>query len=162
MKNKFFKPDYVFKKIYDLDFDILKGIKTLFIDIDNTLTPYYQELADEKTKKFINKLNELNIKIILVSNNNKNRVKRFAESLDLEFNYLSMKPLPFTFLKLIKKYKLNKNETMAIGDQILTDVLAANLTGIYSCYVYPIIDKDSFMTSINRKIENIIRRIYKI
>ena len=160
---KLFEPDKILDKYQDLDIAELKemGIKYIFMDIDNTLAPYYEAVADDNAKEFIAKLLNADLKIILVSNNKEYRVKTFAESIPLPYHYFSLKPLPFTYNKLVKQHKLSKNEVLCMGDQLLTDVLGARLAGLRVYYTKPLVDKDSFSTKINRKIERIIMRNYQ-
>lgn len=157
-------PKMVVDKIENIDLKFLKnsGITTLFLDIDNTLVPYYEDRPNQHCLDVISNFIANGFKIILVSNNNKERVSKFAEALDFDYYYFSLKPLPFTYRKILKKHQLNVWEVAAIGDQILTDIIGANHLNIFTIYVEPIVQKDSLHTAINRRIENIIRKRYKI
>ena len=48
-----------------------------------------------------------------------------------------------------------------IGDQVITDILGANCLHIYTILVDPI-DKDLKVTSLNRKLEEIINKKNKL
>ena len=42
---------------------------------------------------------------------------------------------------------------ISLGDQMLTDLIGANLAGLYTVYTKQLVEKDSITTKINRKIE---------
>ena len=65
-----------------------------------------------------------------------------------------MKPLPFCFKKIAKKYNIKKESMCMIGDQLITDILGANRFGIYTVLVDPLGEKDLKITTFNRFIEN--------
>ena len=53
---------------------------------------------------------------------------------------------------------MDKNQVVMIGDQIMTDIRAANRAGVRSILVRPVIETDSWKTQFNRFME---RRIMK-
>ena len=67
---------------------------------------------------------------------------------------LACKPLTFNVSRIMNKYKMNKDNTVIIGDQIYTDVLCADKLGIKSILVDPIDIYESFITMFNRGREN--------
>ncbi len=48
---------------------------------------------------------------------------------------------------------LKKEETVIIGDQLLTDILGGNRLGLHTILVVPVASSDGFFTQFNRKIE---------
>lgn len=153
-----FKPNEILKKYSDFDMEkhFEEGFNTILLDVDNTITPYFVKIPGEEGKAFVKKLKDTGFKVIVFSNNTDKRVKEVANALDAEYYCWAFKPLPFKFIKAIKEKKLDKKRIICMGDQLLTDVLGANLVGIYSIYVKPISNKDSFTTAINRRIERFI------
>lgn len=153
-----FKPKEILEsyKAFDIKKYRDKGFDTILLDVDNTITPYFVKIPDEEGKTFVKNLKEAGFNVFVFSNNTDARVKEVAKALNTDYYCWAFKPLPFKFLKVIKERKLNKQKIICMGDQLLTDVLGANLVGIYSIYVKPISKKDSFTTSINRKIERFI------
>ena len=69
-----------------------------------------------------------------------------------------MKPLSFGIDRARKKLNLTKDEVVMVGDQLLTDVAAANQAGIRSILVRPLLNTDKWDTRINRFFE---RRVWK-
>lgn len=153
-----FKPLVIIQNYQDFDYKLYKsqGFNTLFLDIDNTIVPYYQKEADEKALSFINTLKNNGFNIIVFSNNHKNRVQTFSKSINCKCYWDGYKPLPFVYNKIIKENDLDKNKIICLGDQLLTDTLGANLSGLKCVYVKPIVNKDLLSTVINRKIERLI------
>ena len=148
-------PDMYYKSILDIDYNLLKdkGIKCLIFDLDNTLTTIDKK---EFSKEYKQKLNELSksFKLIIVSNNFSRKIKLLCNSINISFISFAMKPLPFAYKKVIKRWNCKKNEICMIGDQLLTDIQGANKFGILSILVDPVGKDDIKYTGINRFIEN--------
>ena len=158
-----FKPKQILNRFNELDIKQLKdrGFKTVFIDIDNTITyPGSGDFNDE-AKKFVEDIKKEGLLPVIFSNNTKQRVESFVNGYDVEWHYLVMKPLPFAFIKYAKKYNCNTSECVVIGDQLMTDILGANLSGCYGVYSKQLFEKDTPLTKINRFFERIIWRIIK-
>lgn len=101
------------------------------------------------------------IKLCILSNtNNKSKVENVARYLEIPYIYFAMKPLKFGFKKGVNKLKLPNKNIGVIGDQLLTDVLGANRTGMYSILVKPINEKDILITRIKRPFEKKIMDKY--
>ncbi|MBO7676477.1 MAG: hypothetical protein J6S49_03075 [Erysipelotrichaceae bacterium] len=49
-------------------------------------------------------------------------------------------------------------KTIVLGDQLVTDILGANLSGCYGIYCKQLQEKDSTITKFNRMIEKFIWR----
>ena len=155
---KLFKPSFYFKKVNDIDPQFLKElkIKTILLDVDNTLTPPDSNILFDGVKDFLENLKNENFKIFIVSNNSEKRVASFAKIVNLPYIFHAHKPLPFK----IKKYLKCKNqEVIVIGDQILTDVLMANLAFFKSILVEPQSeDPDRLSFKVKRSFEKYLMR----
>ena len=79
MRYKKFYPYSYVKNIYDIDYSKLKekGVKCLIFDLDNTIALIDQHLVEDKTIKLFSKL-ERDFKLVIISNNVKNRVSDYA------------------------------------------------------------------------------------
>lgn len=154
-KNMIFKPVYVFDKITDVTPEFLhnKQIKGVILDLDNTLTTHNNPTVPEKSLEWVNNCRKNNIKLIILSNNHAPRVEPFAEKLGVEFVCEGKKPLSLGYKKALEKLKLDKKSTAAIGDQIFTDTLGANLFGVKSIFVFPIEPETSLPFKLKRAIE---------
>ena len=135
-----FKIDLAFNRVTDISYEILKSnnIKGILLDIDNTLTTHDNPAPAEGVLEWIDNMKKNNISMYIVSNNHPPRVKPFADMLGLPFIAEGKKPLSKGFREGMKKMGLPKKNLCAIGDQIFTDVMAANLFGVTCIYVKPI------------------------
>ncbi|HLR61097.1 MAG TPA: YqeG family HAD IIIA-type phosphatase [Lentibacillus sp.] len=154
MLNLFLPNEHV-KSIFDISPEALKekGIKGIITDLDNTLVAWDVANATPEITKWFQQMKDHNIKVTIISNNKWERVKIFSEPLDTPFLFSARKPLSQAFKKAAKEMKLQKNEIVVIGDQVLTDVLGGNMAGFYTILVVPIVQTDGKVTRINRKIE---------
>ncbi|OEF99013.1 hypothetical protein BHF71_10300 [Vulcanibacillus modesticaldus] len=155
---KYFAPDLYVKSIYDIDLQALKkqGVTTIITDLDNTLVEADSPDYTPKLIKWLDDLQELGFKVIIVSNNNKTRVAEFAEPLTVPYIHRAKKPTKAAFKKALQILKSSASETVVIGDQLLTDVFGGNRMGLYTILVIPISEKEGLGTKINRSIERII------
>ncbi len=155
-----FSPSYFVSSVLEITPEILKknNIKSIFIDIDDTLTAHGSPSIDKKITDWINLITSSGIKIILVSNNFKKRVQKFADKVSLPFVYFSCKPLPIGFFWALRKTGTQKREAVILGDQLFTDVLGANLYGIRSILVEPRSKSKTLTLKIKRLIEKPIRK----
>ncbi|MBR2578346.1 MAG: YqeG family HAD IIIA-type phosphatase [Erysipelotrichaceae bacterium] len=153
-----FRPDEKLDKYDDFDIEgkIREGFSTILLDVDNTITPHYQKIPDEKGKDFVRKLKAAGFKVIVFSNNIDERVGEVARALDCEYYCWALKPLPFKFSKAMREHKLKREEVICMGDQLLTDILGGNVSGVHTIYVRPIVESDSRITSFNRRIERFV------
>ncbi len=157
---KRFVPDKIYDSVYDIEYDILKekGIKALIFDIDNTLAPYELAEPDEKIKALFKMLFDMDFRLYVLSNNNKERVSLFMKSVDIPYRWRALKPLSFFIRIAMKNMKVKSFETALIGDQIFTDVWGANRLGLYSVLVNPISEKEDKFVAFKRQFE---KRIIK-
>ena len=153
-----FIPDIYVKNIYAIDYKKLKsnGIKCILFDLDNTIVPIDEKEPNKEIKELFAHLDDMNLKVIILSNSKKKRVTPFKEQLNVDSACLSFKPLKHKYKKILKMFGYEISEVAAVGDQILTDVFGANRVGLTSIFVDKLKDEDKFFTRINRKFERII------
>lgn len=151
----FLFPDFYFHSIHNVETSFYQdnGIKGVLFDIDNTLEPYETAVPSDKTKLLFDRLKDANIKLAIISNNHKERVEAFCESLDVFYSYDSAKPSSKKIITAIDKMGLNLSEVVIVGDQLFTDIWAGNNTGIKSIFVDRINNKESFLIKLKRFLE---------
>lgn len=154
-------PDYYYKCLEDIPYNKLyaEGIRLILTDLDNTLISYLEKEPTAALFEWKKQVEELGFEIILVSNSRKDRVKHFAQLLDLPYVKFAKKPLLFGMKKALKlaskPYK--KEEIVEIGDQLLTDVFASKRLGVLTILVKAIDKKTEILpTKINRKLEKFV------
>ena len=150
-----FRPHTIFAKTINITPRFLKeqGITNLLLDVDNTLTTHDNPEPSPGITEWIAEMKANGIGMVIISNNNKERVEPFAAKLGLPFTSMSCKPLPYGYIKGMKILSSNRKNTAMVGDQIFTDVMGANLTGMKCFMVLAILAEDSACFKFKRKIE---------
>ena len=150
------------KNIQDINYNKLKdlGIKCLVFDLDNTIALIDQDLLTKEVELFLKDLKRSFI-IVIISNNVENRVKKYADILECSYVYKACKPFKKGFKQISKKFNLNPNEIAVIGDQLITDIMGANLFKAYPILVDPMAKKDLKISYFNRLLEKQIFKKYK-
>ena len=157
-----FIPDYRFDS-FDLvspDFLLNLGIKGVILDVDNTLEPYEHPDPGEHVLAWLDSLNKVGIKTAIVSNNGRERVERFNKNIKMPVYFKAGKPFKKKVLLAMKDIGSDKTNSVFMGDQILTDVLAAHNAGIPAILVPPINDKRDLFTRFKRLLEKPFLRMY--
>lgn len=150
-----FRPTAALKSVLELTPEILQkmGVEALILDLDNTLTTHNNPHPANGVPEWLDEMHRAGIKLLIVSNNHAPRVEPFAKALKLDFVPEGAKPLPKGYNIAVKKFGLPKEKVCAVGDQIFTDILGANLAGIKSVFVYPIEFESGFFFKIKRFFE---------
>ena len=163
MFRKLLVPDYMFDRYGDVTPEFLSsiGVRALLIDIDNTLAPYEQPDPDDAHRAFFAALSQAGIRAALVSNNDRARVERFNATLGLPAQWKSGKPFGGVMKRYMREWGVGKQETAVLGDQLLTDALAAHGLGLRAIIVPPIRDKRSAFVRFKRYLERPYVRIYR-
>ena len=151
-------PDEYVQTINDIDYNKLysMGKRIILTDLDNTLVSYKVERPTPEIFEWKKMVEEIGFEVIIVSNNNKDRVKLFADELGVPYYAKAMKPLKKGFKRGIKlgSRKYDASEVLEIGDQLLTDVFGSKRMGYYTVLVRAIDHKtEKWTTRFNRKNE---------
>lgn len=160
MKNFF--PNCYFDKKEDIPVEeyYKMGYRGMLFDIDNTLVPH-DEPVDEAAIVFIEKLKNIGFQICLISNNDEERVKTFADPLGVKYVYKAWKPGKKGYLQGMELLHTDLSDTIFVGDQIFTDIWGARRTGIYSILLDPINPKEEIQIILKRIPEKWIKWRYR-
>ncbi|MEW9500506.1 YqeG family HAD IIIA-type phosphatase [Jeotgalibacillus marinus] len=160
---KLFLPNEYVDSIFDISPEKLKnqGIKAIITDLDNTLVEWDRKNATPRLMEWIESMQKNEILVTIVSNNNQLRVAAFSDPIGVPFIYNARKPMGRAFRRAIKDMKVKTEETVVIGDQLLTDVLGGNRNNLYTILVVPVAKTDGFFTRINRMIERRLLKFFK-
>lgn len=163
MFKKLLVPDRMFDRYGDITpADLASiGVRALLIDIDNTLAPYEQPDPDDEHRAWFAAMAEAGIRCALVSNNDRARVERFNATLGLPAYWKSGKPFGRTMKRIMKLWGVTREETAVLGDQLLTDALAAHGLGLRALIVPPIRDKRTVFVRFKRWLEKPYIRAYR-
>ena len=150
------------KSIFEIDIDFFKkyNVKTLLMDLDNTLDSYRLYTPTDRAREFIQKLIDNGITPFIISNNRGKRVSSYANALGIEYLHSSAKPFGFRIKKLIKERNWNVDELMMVGDQMLTDCGMANSANIRMILTDKIVKEDQWTTHFNRLFDRPMRKHY--
>jgi HAD superfamily phosphatase (TIGR01668 family) len=164
--SRFFVPNLICESVFKLPKKYVSGkkIRAIIFDIDNTLVAYDEESPDEKTVAFLKSLEEKGIRIVLVSNNSAERVAKFNEKLGFFCVPDAGKPRK-TALKPALEYLegIKRKRILFVGDQLLTDVLAAKRNRLRAVVAKPIKKKENLFFRLKRRLEQpFIRKYHKI
>ena len=162
IKTYFMPNDYV-QSVFQIDIEKLanSGFKGIITDLDNTLVGWDVKTPTKEIQEWFKKANDLGLTITIVSNNNEKRVSGFSKDLDVDFIFKARKPMGRAFKKAIQHMNIKPEETIIIGDQMLTDVLGGNNNGLYTIMVVPVKKTDGFLTRLNRIIERRLLNYFK-
>ena len=151
------------ENILEVTPEILKenNIKALILDVDNTLIDYNKNLSEEKIQ-WAKNLKGQGVKLYILSNsNNKEKVEKVANTLNIPYVLFARKPFKKGFLAIQKELQLNSEQIGVVGDQIFTDVLGGNRCKMFTILVEPIDKKDLLITAWKRPIEEKIKQKFK-
>lgn len=155
-------PNAYQKSIYEIDYLKLKklGYKNLIFDIDNTLMPVNEIKVTNELKELFKKLKK-DFNICIVSNNNNARVDPVKKALNVLAISESNKPQKEAFEQSLRLLKGKKENTVMIGDQMLTDIVGGNKYGLYTILVEPFQNKYDLKTGTSRILQNMMMKKLK-
>ena len=157
-----FFPDLYIPSVYELPLAELKemGIRGLVFDIDNTIAPFDVAEPDEKLIQFFQSLKKQGFHLLILSNNNKERVHLFSRKLPALAVHKAGKPSIKKLHHALSLLHIAPAEAAIIGDQAFTDMWCGNRGGLYSIMTAPICNRDQLITKVKRGVERQVMRIY--
>ena len=131
-------PAFLTEKLTDLTPEFFKeqGIELLMLDFDNTIVPYTTSEATQEMDAWIKNILISNLKVCVVSNSRKDRVKIFCGHYGMDCITHAKKPFSKGIRQCLEKYQIPASKAALVGDQIFTDTLGGN-----GCGVRPILVK---------------------
>jgi len=158
-------PNKLMKTVFDINISKLEkcNIRNYFFDYDNTLMPWGSNNISEKIKSIFNDLILKKSKIIIVTNGKGDRYKILKSYLPDGVVLLTnmKKPNSSKLEKYINTYNINTQNSVFIGDNLITDIYTANKIGMYTIKVKPITFKEFWGTKIYRIIEIFLYIIFR-
>ena len=155
-------PDIYLRNVKEITIELLKknNIKGLILDVDNTLIDYDKKML-EGLERWCSDLKDNGIKICILSNTSKlEKVKKVAETLNLEYFYFARKPSKAGFKKAQNLLGLEEKNIGVVGDQVFTDVIGGNRCNMFTILTKPIDKRDFWYTRIKRPLEQIVINKY--
>jgi uncharacterized protein len=156
------RPRVILPHIHDITPAFLEGhgLKGLLLDLDNTLIPYgsYDERAD--VSRWASDLVSGGYALYLLSNATRERARIWAARLNLPGVGLAGKPFAREYRRGLTAVGLPAHQVGMVGDQLFTDVLGGNWSGMFTIMVRPISDNALPHTKITRRLERIVLKRY--
>jgi len=133
-------PKIIVPALTDVTEELLRsrGIKLLMLDFDNTIVPYTTSVPTAKMENWLETMVQSDIRLCVVSNSHKDRVKIFCEKYAIPCITHANKPFSEGIRECLERYQMEPTECALVGDQIFTDTLGANCAGVTSVLVRPI------------------------
>ena len=127
-----FLPALITDALTDITPDILeeRGIRLLMLDFDNTIVPYTTSIPEPLMEQWLLDMKQTDIQICVVSNSKKDRVKIFCANYGIPCITHANKPFTRGIRECLAKFDIPASEAAIVGDQIYTDTLGGNLSGI--------------------------------
>ena len=133
-------PDYKFRKLTDISVEFLnkRQIKLLMLDLDNTIGSYDEDFPQDDVIIWIDMIKSKGILPYIVSNSRRdNRVKTFADALEIPYINKARKPSGKALRLVMEELDIPPSRSALVGDQVYTDVMAANNANAASIVVKP-------------------------
>lgn len=133
-------PKYRFRSVLDITpGDLQKmGAKAVGLDIDNTIAPDGTLKFIDGAQEWIDSVRAAGFPVTIVSNGTIFRVGPIAKKFGLPFVSLSMKPYTNGLYRAAKRMQVDITELAMLGDQLFSDVKAANRCGAIAVRIDPI------------------------
>lgn len=137
-----------------------KGVRLVLADLDNTLALYGEAEPSAEVVAWSQALAEAGIQLFLLSNSHKpGRAQHFAQALGIPYQGRAGKPKKTGYLKAMERLGCRPEETVMVGDQIFTDTLGANRTGVVPLLVRPICMAGNLGRYLRYAVETPFRRL---
>ena len=160
-----FKPDTQALRLQNVNLYCMRhiGVKVLLLDADNTISPWDSPSIAPEVIEWVETAKSAGFAVLIASNNSLERVKPLCEQLGIGALPRAGKPLPFRLKKAARALGFEPKACAMIGDQVLTDVIAGNLAGMHTVLLQPIDTTTEYkMTMINRNLEKVVKKLWKI
>jgi uncharacterized protein len=158
-----FLPAHAVGSLVEVDLDQLweQGKRLILLDVDHTIVKWRAEEFPEGIEDWIASAKAKGFDLCILSNTrNPERLARLAAILQIETVRDKFKPSPAMFRLAMIKFKRKPEETIMVGDQIFTDVLGANRSGISAIWVQKMEGKEFAGTKVSRFGERLLRSTF--
>ena len=160
---KAMKPEKVYESLAGMPWQDLynEGIRTALLDFDNTLGPDHATEPEDYSYQCVKMIEETGIRCCLVSNAKSGRSAKIAEMLGIPVVTYANKPGTSGVLKAIKLMGSSADKSLMVGDQVFTDVIAGNRSGVRTFMVEKLHKKEIWYVLLKRPFEKLVRLVGK-
>ena len=127
-----FLPRWQTDRVTDISPAFLRsqGISLLMLDFDNTIVPYTTSAPTPEMTRWLSKMQDSDIRLCVVSNSHKDRVKIFCKEYNIPCITHAKKPFSKGIRQCLAQFSAEPRACALAGDQIFTDTLGANAVGV--------------------------------
>ena len=137
-----------------------EGKKLIMLDVDHTLVEWKQENFSPAVLEWLEKAKTMGFSLCILSNTRRlERLARISKILGIKTYQGKFKPSPHMYSLALTDFGARPDDAVMIGDQIMTDVLGANRSGIDAIWVQKMVGPEFAGTKINRLIEKVVTSI---
>ena len=160
---KAMKPEKVYESLVLIPWGDLyaQGIKTALLDFDNTLGPDHATEPEDYSYRCVRMIEDAGLKCCLVSNAKSGRSAKIAEMLGIPVVTYANKPGTSGVLKAIKLMDSSADKSLMVGDQVFTDVIAGNRSGVRTFMVEKLHKQEIWYVLLKRPFEKLVRLVGK-
>lgn len=134
-------PSRLFQSYQEVTPELLveAGVTLLLSDLDFTLAPKSVRRPDPALRDWIEGMKAAGLQVMIVSNNRSGaRVTEFCADLGIPYQGHAGKPSTRGLEAAMARAGAGRDRTAMLGDKLLTDMLAANRTGVLALMVEPL------------------------
>ena len=160
---KAMKPEKVYESLAGMPWQDLynEGIRTALLDFDNTLGPDHATEPEDYSYQCVKMIEDTGIRCCLVSNAKSGRSAKIAEMLGIPVVTYANKPGTSGVLKAIKLMDSSADKSLMVGDQVFTDVIAGNRSGVRTFMVEKLHKQEIWYVLLKRPFEKLVRLVGK-
>ncbi len=153
-----FRPHMLVRQLSDISLGDLRrdAIYNIIIDLDDTVLGYRHSTLLASNERWLDEARALDMRLVIVSNGPTARVRKAAEALELPYIGRAGKPFPSAFRKALGLLGATPEQTVVVGDQLFTDVLAARLCGLRVILTRPIVTRTELWHRAMRSCERLV------
>jgi uncharacterized protein len=151
-------PDAIVPRVRDISVGVLEewSIAGIALDLDNTIVPWHSTQLAAGVAEWVESIQARGIRMCLLSNNYMPHVRRVGARLGLPVVQGRLKPLPAAYGAALELLGTEPRRSLAIGDQLFTDVLGAKIVGMRAIVVAPLGTREFPTTRVLRLFERAI------
>ena len=130
-----------------------RGLEGLLVDVDDTLLASTDVTVDESVTDWLRGLLVAGVRVAILSNGERERVKLVAAKAGVPALALAGKPFKVAFRRGLRLVALPAERVAMLGDQLFTDVLGAKSAGLTAILVTPLSPGKLPHTRLARRLE---------
>lgn len=154
-----FCPSRAVLRLPDVSIDELwdSGKRLILLDVDHTIVKWGEEEFSQDVLDWVAAAKAKGFQLRILSNTrHPHRLARLSAKIDIPTKNGKFKPSPEMYMEALGETGFRAEQAIMIGDQIMTDILGANRSGIDSIWLQKMEGPEFFGTKFNRVIERMV------